>query len=921
MVATTQSMPLMSEMAAQFLAAIADSGLTPPETIIADGERHRFSSNGEKGDTAGWYILFPSDVLAGAFGCWRQNFKKAWRANADRQFSTAERATYKQQVRADREIRRIAEAARQEAARQSALTNWANGMDAAGHPYLALKNVRAHGTKQLDGQLMVPMFAGSELTSIQFIGDSGSKRFLAGGRVKGCSHTVGHIAQRGVICMTEGFATSATIHEVTGYPVVAAFSANNIAEVARDIRERYPLHCLVFCADDDHLTPGNPGITKATEAARLVNGTVVVPLFNSDRPAKATDFNDMAALMGNAEVKRIIEAATTENDSGVSGVAGVHTLAVATSGGTPLVDDGVPACVSTQVPQNSARPAFAMFPRGCTSGDGRYYRPGVWHFGFDRAGEQLDTWVSGPLEVVAVTRDDKDNHFGRMLRFTTTLGRSREWAMPMDMLSAQGEQLRAALLSMGLEITWEERGRRRLMEYLQMEAPDLQMRCVHQVGWHNDAYVLPDEILGKYEVKPILQTGDRHQGEFGQTGTLEGWRTEVAAHATGNPLLMLAICAAFAGPVMKHCRAESGGIHLVGDSSTGKTTALRAACSVWGGEEFRKSWRATGNGIEGVAAMHNDCLLVLDEISECGPKEVPYIVYSLGNGRGKQRATRTGQARPATRFCCFILSSGERTIGATMAESGQIEKAGQTVRLVDVPANRTFGAWDNLHEHATGTEMSDALNHAAQRHHGIAGRIFVDRLAEDIPSLSQLYEELKASPAFAKAAGNGQQKRVAARFALLAFAGELATAFGLTGWQPGEATKATEEIFAEWCEAQGEGNREFRDVLAAVSTFIEKHGDSRFSDSDVKEVSVHNRAGWWHDMVNGREYLLTSAGMHDVLKDYDFNRGLKLLQEAGVLPPSGADGKSSSSVMIKAIGTKKRVYRINVAKLENLHGG
>jgi putative DNA primase/helicase len=121
--------------------------------------------------------------------------------------------------------------------------------------------------------------------------------------------------------------------------------------------------------------------------------------------------------------------------------------------------------------------------------------------------------------------------------------------------------------------------------------------------------------------------------------------------------------------MLARCNAEGGGVHFVGDSSTGKTTLLEAGCSVWGGPNYRRSWRATANGMEGAAALFNDCLLALDEISECDPREVGAIVYSLGNGRGKQRAGRSGNARGVTRWRCFILSSGERSIATTMLKA------------------------------------------------------------------------------------------------------------------------------------------------------------------------------------------------------------------------------------------------------------
>jgi putative DNA primase/helicase len=148
-------------------------------------------------------------------------------------------------------------------------------------------------------------------------------------------------------------------------------------------------------------------------------------------------------------------------------------------------------------------------------------------------------------------------------------------------------------------------------------------------------------------------------------------------------------------------------------------------------------------------ALFNDSLLALDEISECDPREVGAIVYALGNGRGKQRASRTGSARAVSRWRCSVLSSGERTIGTTMAEGGHRIKAGQSVRLLDVPAQRTYGAWDNLHQHASGTAFSDALKLASVTHYGHAGRMFLERLTRDHEaSFSEALDAIKAMPEF-----------------------------------------------------------------------------------------------------------------------------------------------------------------------------
>ena len=284
--------------------------------------------------------------------------------------------------------------------------------------------------------------------------------------------------------------------------------------------------------------------------------------------------------------------------------------------------------------------------------------------------------------------------------------------MPMEMLKADGAELRGVLLSQGLYLDPSNAGRQSLAVYLQTQTPKRQMEAVLQTGWAGSdfkAFALPDTVIGPRARGVTFQAQGIHADEYMTRGTLPGWQLAIAAPAVDNPVLALALCAAFAGPVLALVGAESGGLHLVGDSSTGKTTALQAACSVWGGEDYRRSWRATSNGLEASAALFNDSLLALDEISECDPRDVGEVVYMLGNGRGKARASRSGGARTVARWRSSVLSTGERSIETSMMEAGHRVKAGQSVRLLDVPCERRHGAWDELHGHASGPAFSDAI--------------------------------------------------------------------------------------------------------------------------------------------------------------------------------------------------------------------
>jgi putative DNA primase/helicase len=572
------------------------------------------------------------------------------------------------------------------------------------------------------------------------------------------------------------------------------------------------------------------------------------------------------------------------------------------------------------IPSEQERPLFVALDEQYTAADGSKYRAGVWYFGIkptkgDNPPALVQHLICSPMHVEALTHDSAQNNFGRLLRFANALGKWRQWAMPMEMLKGDGADLRGALLSMGVQLDPGNAARHMLATYLQSRIPPKRLEAVLQTGWAGGdfkAYALPDTVIGPQASKVTFQAQGLHADEYTQRGTLEGWKQTMAAPAVGNPVLCLGLCAAFAGPVQALVGIESGGLHLIGDSSTGKTTALQAACSVWGGESFRRSWRATANGLEGAAALFNDGLLALDEISECDPRDVGEVVYMLGNGRGKQRASRTGTARTVTYWRCSVLSTGERSIAASMMEAGQRVKAGQAVRLLDIPVQRTYGAWDTLHGHSNGPAFSDAIKRAARQQYGTAGRAFLEKLTRDTSDMATRLEAIKAQLMEGITTEDGQPARAAARLAVLALAGELATTYGITDWPEGEAIKAARVGFGAWLAQRGNvtGNAENDQVIRAVMDFIDRHGDSRFSDAsgpydDKQQAMVRDRAGWWEGTGDGVQYLFTSEGLRDALKGFDFGRALNALEQAGVLEP-GPGGKSSHSKRIHS--RRVRVY-------------
>ena len=276
------------------VAAIRDAGIAiaEPERIVADGTLTRFHVEGDRrGSRNGWCVLFDdAGGIAGSFGHWRTGITGTWRMGRGR-LTDAERerlreATAKEMRKHEAERARVVEAA---AGRAMKLWSQA-GMAEPTHPYLVRKRVHGHGIRQLDKRLVIPLRdVEHKVWSLEFISPDGTKRFLSGGRKRGCYFGIGSIyAPHGCVCIAEGFATAASIHEATGKAVAVAFDAGNLDPVARALRAKFPGALITICADNDTDTPDNPGLTKAITAARAVDGYVAIP------PQGYNDFNDAA---------------------------------------------------------------------------------------------------------------------------------------------------------------------------------------------------------------------------------------------------------------------------------------------------------------------------------------------------------------------------------------------------------------------------------------------------------------------------------------------------------------------------------------------------------------------------------------------------------------------------------------------------
>lgn len=297
----------------QFRDAIRAAGLNPPE-LIEPGKFHRFAGSGKnRGNTSGWCKLF-ADGRGGVFGDWSTGHVGNWQAKRNKPITVKARMAFARRVKKARVEAQAQRNAVQAEAAQKARAIWNAAPPASDdHTYLVRKQISANGARSYNESLVIPVYHDDTLYTLQFIKPNGEKYYLSGGRVSGGYFLIGEKSDEGTLCIAEGFATSATIHQATGYAVTVAFNAGNLMLVAKSFRKRFPDVSLILCADDDAATDGNPGLTKATEAANCVGAQVVYPDFGTDRPDGATDFSDLAALAGFDEIERQINGRNKKN--------------------------------------------------------------------------------------------------------------------------------------------------------------------------------------------------------------------------------------------------------------------------------------------------------------------------------------------------------------------------------------------------------------------------------------------------------------------------------------------------------------------------------------------------------------------------------------------------------------------------------
>lgn len=280
---------------------------------IMDSKPHRIEMDGDKqGEKAGFYVAHLDGIPAGYIKNNRTGEELKWKSKGYI-LTDEQKATLKSQALQNQKNRelKVEELQRTTAVRLKEKLSLMNELTEP-TPYLTAKGIQVHSGIYTDEDKRLTYIPATDIEgnvwTVQYIAEDGTKRFAKNARKEGCFHVLGgldKLVNVPVIVIAEGYATAATIKQATELPaVVSALDSGNLKAVAKTLHEKYPHIPIIIAADDDkhlELSKGvNPGKEKATEAAKAVNGLIILPTFapgeQSENPKKFSDFNDMARL-------------------------------------------------------------------------------------------------------------------------------------------------------------------------------------------------------------------------------------------------------------------------------------------------------------------------------------------------------------------------------------------------------------------------------------------------------------------------------------------------------------------------------------------------------------------------------------------------------------------------------------------------
>jgi putative DNA primase/helicase len=534
--------------------------------------------------------------------------------------------------------------------------------------------------------------------------------------------------------------------------------------------------------------------------------------------------------------------------------------------------------------------------------------------------------ICSAIEVTARIRDKNSLGWGLVVRIIDPDRQEKQIIVPWrDLNVTSGERDPVGKLrDQGLQL-YASSAAVDVREFLTKSVPTAIARSIDRTGWQNGSvFALPNRIFGS-SGDQLLWAGEPTDATLYEcAGTLAEWQSKVAQPAAVHPLLVAALCHGLVGPMLELCDADGFGVHLFGKSSSGKTTAAELGASIWAPPEvFLKSWRTTVNGLEGVAAAQNEILLVLDELKQASPDDVAQALYMISQGKGKQRAGRSGQARIAKTWNVPYLSTGEISIPDYVNSAFATKAtAGQQVRCLDIRVPADTGIFRTGSKPEENAALASRLKAVAHEFHGTAGPAFLEHVVkardETKSTAHSLRKVFENNPGVKKLLGSnpdGQVLRVRDQISIIYATGCLASKWSVLPFSEDQVRTAALLLLELWInERGGVEAHEDHEAVEAIRGFIQTNQHRLMrptlcndpnGDSDAKWITPPKPIGYC--LEEGRLFaIFQQTWKNEACAGLDSKQVAERLFAAGYLQPEMSKGKMSKPAKKVTVGEERQ---------------
>lgn len=455
------------------------------------------------------------------------------------------------------------------------------------------------------------------------------------------------------------------------------------------------------------------------------------------------------------------------------------------------------------------------------------------------------TKIGNHIEAFAFSRNPQEKGVKLHLEFQDVQGHNRKITLSRGELAGDATSLVSQLLDRGYHFIPKQK--KSFLEYLVGVGVGIEtFTLTDSTGWINKSFVLPHKTIGDETIR-YRDIEPSHDCITETKGDLGGWKDYVAKYCDNNSRLIFGLGIALAAPLLPFAPNINVGFHLVGESSKGKTIAMLVASSVTGVKK-PSSWSTTVNGLEAIAAAHNHLLLSMDEIGQANSHELGKVIYTLGNGQGKSRMTKTLENRETKKWKVAVLSSGEKGIGAYMKEGNTDQKSGQEVRLADIPAvpfGSPFGIFESIHCFDDSKEFAKHLETTTENYRGTAIESYLSQLIANLPDSDEITNRVRAiAKSLTQATTDHAVDRIADGFALVQVALELAHSYDILPFPADRIEWSVKKMFDDWLSNRGgDGSIEIKNACDRIRHLLvtNEHSDRIYDLSKKNEGGGYDK--------------------------------------------------------------------------------